>query len=66
MIIYNYFGKISASAGLDLELISGNFIGEISTANGSDHCVTDGNILNENNKTWEQENRIILGATAAS
>ena len=66
MIIYNYFGIISASEGLVPELISGNFIGEISAANRSDQRVADGNILNENDKTWKKENRNIYGATAAS
>ena len=57
MILCNYFGIISASEGLVPDLISGNFIREISAANRSDQCVADGNILNENKKTWKQENR---------
>ena len=66
MIICNYFGIISASEGLVPELIAGNFILEISAANRSDQRVADGNILNENNKTWKQENGSFYGATAAS
>ena len=43
-----------------------NVMGVISATNKSDQWMTDGNILNENNKTWEQENRFFFGATAAS
>ena len=62
MIFRNYFGTISepVSEGLVPELISVNFIGEVSAANRSDQRVADGNILNENNKTWKQENRNFL------
>ena len=41
-------------------------MGEISAANRSDQRVADGNILNENNKTWKQENGSFYGVTAAS